>query len=56
MDVEMNIFQGAILAINIGIQDFGSALEQQGIEVIYVEWSPPAGGDQEMIELLDQLL
>jgi len=40
----------------VGIQDFGSALEEQGIQVIYVEWSPPAGGDQEMIDLLDKLL
>jgi hypothetical protein len=56
MDHEVDLFQGAIVAINVGVQDFGSALEQQGIQVIYVDWSPPAGGDQEMIDLLDQLL
>lgn len=56
MDVEIDIFQGTILAINVGIQDFGSALEQQGVRVIYVDWSPPADGDQEMIDLLDQLM
>ena len=56
MDQEVELFQGAIVAINVGVQDFGSALEQQGIQVIYVDWSPPAGGDQEMIDLLDQLL
>ena len=43
-------------SLNVGIQDFGSALEEQGIQVIYVEWNPPAGGDQEMIDLLDKLL
>jgi FdrA protein len=56
MDDDMGIFQGSLIAINVGIQDFGMALEQQGIQVIYVEWTPPAGGDQEMIDLLDQLL
>ena len=56
MDEEMGLFRCAIVAINVGIQDFGSALEQQGIQVVYVDWSPPAGGDQEMIDLLDQLL
>jgi FdrA protein len=56
MDDRMELFTGGIVAINVGIQDFGSALEEQGIQVVYVEWSPPAGGDQEMIELLDQLL
>jgi len=45
-----------IVAINVGVQDFGEALEQQAVKVIYVDWAPPAGGDQEMIDLLDQLL
>jgi len=56
MDEEMKLFQGMIVAINVGIQDFGAALEGQEIQVVYVEWIPPAGGDQEMMELLDQLL
>lgn len=56
MDEKLDLFQGSIIAINVGIQDFGSALEQQGIQVVYVEWAPPAEGDQEMIDLLDQLL
>jgi len=53
---EMDLFQGTIVAINLGVQDFGEALEGQGIQVVYVDWSPPAGGDQEMMDLLDQLL
>lgn len=56
MDDRMDLFQGTIVAINVGVQDFGAALEQQGIQVVYVEWTPPAGGDQEMLDLLDQLL
>ena len=56
MDGLLDIIEETIVAINVGIQDFGSALEEQGIQVVYVEWSPPAGGDQEMIDLLDQLL
>ncbi len=42
--------------INIGVSDFAESLETQGVEVIQVNWSPPADGDQEMIDLLDQLL
>jgi FdrA protein len=45
-----------IIAINVGVQDFGEVLEQQQVRVIYVDWSPPAGGDQPMIDLLDELL
>lgn len=50
------LLNGPIIAINVGVQDFGEALEQQDVNVIYVDWSPPAGGDQEMIDLLDTLL
>jgi hypothetical protein len=56
MDDLMELFSGPMIAINVGVRDFGEALEQQGVQVVYVEWTPPAGGDQEMIDLLDQLL
>ena len=50
------LFSARLIAVNVGAQDFGQALADQGVEVVYVDWSPPAGGDQEMIDLLDQLL
>ncbi len=56
MDEGIELFHGTIVAINVGIQEFGSALEEQEIQVIYVDWTPTAGGDQEMRDLLDQLL
>jgi FdrA protein len=42
--------------INIGAQDFADSLKVQGAAVVQVNWVPPAGGDLEMIALLDQLL
>jgi hypothetical protein len=56
MEPNTNIFTEPVAVINIGVQDFGEALEAQSVQVIYVDWKPPAGGDQEMIDLLDQLL
>jgi FdrA protein len=44
------------IVINLGVQDFAESLEAQDVEVVHVDWTPPAGGDREMIELLDQLL
>ena len=44
------------VAVNIGVEDFANSLKTQGVEVIQVDWTPPAGGDREMMELLDQLL
>jgi hypothetical protein len=51
-----DLLKKAPIAINIGIYDFAESLQTQGIEVIHVDWTPPAGGDPEMIELLDKLL
>ncbi len=51
-----DLLANPLIAINVGVVDFGSALESQGIQVVFVDWSPPAGGDQEMIDILDQLL
>jgi hypothetical protein len=51
-----DLLNGPIIAINVGVQDFGEALEQQNVRVIYVDWTPPAGGDQAMIDILDGLL
>jgi hypothetical protein len=42
--------------INIGVQDFADSLKMQGAAVVQVNWVPPAGGDPEMIALLDELL
>jgi hypothetical protein len=44
------------VAVNLGVEDFANSLKTQGAEVIQVDWTPPAGGDREMMELLDQLL
>jgi hypothetical protein len=52
----LNFLNGPILPVNLGVSDFGKTLEEQGVTVVYVDWSPPAAGDQEMIDLLDQLL
>ncbi len=53
--LEELLHQGPI-AINIGVYDFAQTLQIQGVQVIHVIWTPPAGGDPELMELLDQLL
>ena len=44
------------IAINIGVIEFADALDQQKAEVIHVEWQPPAGGDEELSDLLASIL
>jgi hypothetical protein len=51
-----NLLQNPMVVINLGLEKFAKSLEEQQVEVVQVDWVPPAGGDQEMIDLLDQLL
>jgi hypothetical protein len=44
-----------IKAINVGIPSFADDLESQGVKVERVDWKPPAGGDEEMLKLLEKL-
>jgi len=44
------------VVVNLGLRIFAESLEVQGVDVVHIDWTPPAGGDQEMIDLLDRLL
>ena len=50
------LLSGPFVVVNIGLEKFAQELEKQNVEVLHVEYRPPAGGDQEMIRLFDQLL
>ena len=50
------ILRESPVVINLGLKQFADNLEQQEVEVVQVDWVPPAGGDQEMIDLLENLL
>ena len=55
-DDRQDLLTESLVVINIGLRGFARSLEEQGVEVVQVDWSPPAGGDKEMMELLDNLL
>lgn len=50
-----NLFSKKLKVINIGIETFVEDLKKQGVEVIRLDWRPPAGGDAEILKLLDKL-
>ena len=50
------LLQTPLIVINLGVRMLSENLEAQGAEVVQVDWTPPAGGDEEMLDLLDQLL
>lgn len=41
--------------INVGAKTFHDSLEEQDADSVHVDWRPPAGGDEEMADLLDEL-
>ncbi|NQU69342.1 MAG: hypothetical protein HQ514_02265 [Rhodospirillales bacterium] len=49
------LLQSQIEVVNIGLPLFAEALTVQDIPVVQVDWTPPAGGDERLIELLDLL-
>jgi len=55
MNKESNLLSKTLRVINVGIQTFAEDLRSQDIEVVHVEWQPPAGGDSKLLELLDKL-
>ncbi len=57
MELETDrLLSRGVRVINIGLSQFAKSLEEQGVEVVQVDWKPPAGGDKEMMDLLDNLM
>ena len=52
----ITVLNQPVVVINLGLKEFATNLEKQGVEVVQVDWIPPAGGDKEMMELLDDLI
>lgn len=44
------------VAVNVGIRDFARSLRDQGVDVIEVDWAPPAEDDPELLRILDEIL
>ncbi len=51
-----NLLHNGPVVINLGLEGFAESVEDQDAPVVHIDWSPPAGGDQELNNLLDQLL
>ena len=49
------LLSGPPKVVNVGLENFAAELESLNVEVIQVEWAPPAGGDPELADLLSKL-
>jgi hypothetical protein len=41
--------------VNVGLESFADELSVEGVEVVHVDWAPPAGGDPALAALLGKL-
>ena len=51
-----DLLKQPLKVVNVGLELFAQELAKQEVKVVHVEWKPPAGGDPEMMSILDQLL
>ncbi|MCJ7716558.1 MAG: hypothetical protein MUO54_08565, partial [Anaerolineales bacterium] len=42
-------------AINVGLESFTESLVEQGVEAVQVDWKPSAGGDTDLMALLEKM-
>ncbi len=50
-----DLLQPPLKVINLGLSWFAEALTRQEVPVLQVDWRPPAGGDQRLLEVLKKL-
>jgi len=50
-----SVLKQKLKVINLGIEIFADDLKRQGVEVVSIDWQPPAGGDEELLRLLEKL-
>ena len=50
-----NLLEEPVRVINVGLEGFAEELNRQGVGVIHVDWTPPAGGDPKLANLLSKL-
>ena len=50
-----SLFNQPMHVLNIGLEGFAMDMEAQKIKVLHIDWSPPAGGNPELAELLSKL-
>ncbi len=46
---------GDLQVINIGLESFAQDLRAQGVNVVHLDWRPPAGGDARLAAILASL-
>jgi FdrA protein len=53
--VPLDAFQSPVSAINVGVESFFDSIVDQGADALHVDWRPPAGGNERLMEILSKM-
>lgn len=53
--VDIAVMRQRLAAINVGLESFTESLLAQDAQVIQVDWRPPAGGDENLMSILERM-
>ena len=53
--VDLGTLTGSFAAINVGLETFTESLISQEVEAVQVDWKPAAGGDADLMALLEKM-
>lgn len=53
--VDLKSLTSPVAAINLGLETFFESLTGQGATVVQVDWRPPAGGDERLMDILSKM-
>ena len=51
-----NLLEHPIQVVNIGLRSFADDLVSHGVQVVHVDWVPPARGNRRLANLLSKLM
>lgn len=53
--IQADGFTSPVKVVNVGLETFYESMIDQGVEVIQVDWKPPAGGNEELMSILKKM-
>jgi len=54
-EVNLEALKKPLAAINVGLESFSANLKDQGAPCVQVDWKPPAGGNEKLMNILQKM-
>ncbi len=53
--VDLDVLKKPLSAINVGLESFATNLVAQDVPTVHVDWRPPAGGNEQLMSILEKM-